>query len=235
MNPWFLLTKTASIANQIQKLREEIEGGVLTTVLTEIGAVEYESAITDLRQAQRSTDPRRHISSASSKLVTAYHAFDKAAKRGPSLNLRRFAGAGALRTTHEQAAGSAALVALLETHLGEEPSYRREWLDNVGRHVSEDWLDHHARKSNWLYEGVIGEDEMNRWVPFDAYFKLEERLLPASYIRERPLGWQTVGQLIEKYGKEQYQRLSMAGFFETPENIVLDYKPMLLEWLRNTP
>jgi hypothetical protein len=53
--------------------------------------------------------------------------------------------ASGLRSAHEKAAGSAALAAVLETDLGETPETRRQLLDRVAKHVSEDWLDSHAR------------------------------------------------------------------------------------------
>jgi hypothetical protein len=225
---WRHLTAASSVAGKVKELDEAIQGGVVTDMLEELAGVLTDSALHHLRQALVSNDPLTRLRQAADGFQGAYFAQQRAADRGAGRMLRMVTRPVKLRRSFMLAGGCAAWVAVLQHRVGEAPQNVREWVDNVGFQIGEEWRAVTAR-DRLAANPILGEVVSARmaeplpathWANVvGAYHALEARVLPPELIAPRPWAWRTVGELQTHFGAD-YSRLNAEGFFEREESIL---------------
>jgi hypothetical protein len=161
----------------------------LTEMLEGVGDAVLRSAVDELRQAQQSPRRTERLGNASTTLQTAFSLFEKSGDRGPSRVLRAVVEGDRLCATHEKAADCASAIALIQWVLGEAPGNIREWLTRANRQLRR----YDDAKTAQLTRGGLTNPQSLQFfrAAFDghvrrAYFRLEENILPAADVEERP-------------------------------------------------
>jgi hypothetical protein len=114
-----------------------------------------------------------------------------------------------LKEAHLKAAGCAASVALLQWILDESEQNRRAWLDRSLQHLraaDESVVTYvNIWHVGWFRSAhIIAYYIQNRtrdvYDGLDAYFRLEENIVPRRLVRRRPLGWLPAAEVQEILG-----------------------------------
>src|SRR3954468_12652486 len=207
---WPLLTKSVTLARDIQRAEQALRGGVISDALVEFGGVMAASARVDLAEARHSPDPRRRVGDAAAALQVAYLANERALERGAPVALRTLTQrlTGQYRDALGRVAGTAAGVAVLRGYLDEPAETLRAWLDRVARPVA---LERAATQATSEYgspfqwgSGITAHGDAAVRQHLISYFNLERLLLPPELVRPLPPAWkQTEGGVAAKTKRER--------------------------------
>jgi hypothetical protein len=238
---WQALTHSVSVARNVRQAEQLLRGGVISDALVEFGDVMVASARTHLAEARTSPDPRRRVEDAAAALQDAYHAYERATRRGAPPWLRRELATRSRRVFRQysatlgKTAGSAAGVAVLRAHLGEPPATLRKWLDRVAEPVA---LERSAGATFTYHDSpiagggagimkVMGSGDAEVRAHLISYFTLERLLLPPEDVRPLPQAWTSTasGQVVprgaevlkERYLRERFDvRIRMGAASDQP-------------------